>query len=62
MKKTINTVALLLALIFILCSCQKQKKSCEELLRIGLEYGIDGYQDTGYVFLKSASKFTKVFF
>lgn len=61
MKKRIRILALLLALIFLLFSCKKEKKTCEEILRAGLDYGIDGYQNTGYVFLKSADK-SSVFF
>lgn len=61
MKKEIQIFSLLLALIFLLCSCQKEKIYCEELLTVGLEYGIDNYSDNGYVFLKSADM-SSVFF
>lgn len=56
MKKQMKIFALLLAFVFLLCSCQKENRSCEELLQICLEYGVDGYQSTGYVFLKSADE------
>ena len=56
MKKHIQIFILLLALLLLFCSCQKEKKTCEELLRVGLEYGINGYADNGYVFLKNVEK------
>ena len=61
MKNKIRIFSLLLALIFLLCSCQKEKVYCEELLTVGLEYGINNYNDNGYVFLKSADN-SSVFF
>ena len=65
MQKTIRIqiriFSLLLALIFLLCSCQKEKTPCEELLRVGLDYGIDRYNENGYVFLKNVDE-SSVFF
>lgn len=61
MKKIINIIVLLLAATFLFCSCQKKSLSCEELLHIGLEYGIDSYFDSGYIFLKNDDK-SSVFF
>lgn len=61
MKKEIRIFCLLLTFIFLLCSCQKEKVYCEELLTVGLEYGINDYNDNGYVFLKSADN-SSVFF
>ena len=39
-----------------LCSCQKESRSCEELLLSALEYGIDGYRNSGVVFLADAEE------
>ena len=61
MKKHIQIFILLLALLVIFCSCQKEKKTCEELLLAGLDYGIDGYINNGYIFLKNADE-SSVFF
>jgi hypothetical protein len=61
MRKSIRIFALLLVFVFLFCSCKTEKKTCEELLRVGLEYGINGYADNGYVFLKNVEK-TSVFF
>ena len=63
MKKQLKICIALMLLVanFLLCSCQKEKKPCEELLKSGLEYGIDGYAHNGYVFLKNADN-SSVFF
>ena len=63
MKKQLKICIALMLLVanFLLCSCQKEKKPCEELLKSGLEYGIDGYTHNGYVFLKNADN-SSVFF
>ena len=61
MKKHIQIFILLLALLVLFCSCQKEKKTCEELLLTGLDYGIDGYINNGYIFLKNADE-SSVFF
>lgn len=53
MKNIFKIILLLLTAIALLTSCQKEKISCEELLEVGLEYGIDGYADNGYLFLKT---------
>ena len=52
----------LLAFIFLLCSCDSREKSCEELLTVGVEYGIENYRDNGYVFLKKAEQGELFFF
>ncbi|MBE6534485.1 MAG: hypothetical protein E7678_05925 [Ruminococcaceae bacterium] len=61
MKKRIVGCVLLLALAFLFTSCQKEKKTCEELLCAGLEYGVDNYSQNGYVFLKNVNE-DSVFF
>ena len=61
MRRPTGTFALLLAFLLCFCSCQKEKKTCEELLLAGLDYGIDGYIDNGYIFLKSADEASTFF-
>ena len=61
MKKRIRILAILFVFIFIFCSCEKEKKTCEELLLVGLDYGIDGYSDNGYMFFKNVDE-SSVFF
>ena len=61
MKKHVLIFILLLAALLLFCSCQKEKKTCEELLLVGLDYGIDGYADDGYIFLKNVDE-ASVFF
>ena len=51
----------LLVLVFLLCSCDSREKSCEELLTVGVEYGIENYRDNGYIYLKEADE-DKIFF
>ena len=51
MKKQIRIIIMLLAISFLFCSCEKKNVTCEELLGVGLEYGIDGYSKNGYIFL-----------
>ena len=62
MKKIVKLIVLLLAACVFLCSCVNEKKSCEELLRVGLEYGIDAYYDNGCLFLKTAEEGEVFFF
>lgn len=61
MKKYTRISVLLLAVIMLLCSCKAEKKTCEELLLAGLEYGIDGYRDNGYFYFKDADEGSTVF-
>lgn len=61
MKKIIRIVTLLLALVFLLTSCKKEKKTCGELLSAGLDYGINGYENSGYIYLKSADENSVLF-
>ena len=56
MKKRISAFILLLAFLLIFCSCEKETRTCEELLLAGLEYGIDSYSNNGYIFLKNADE------
>ncbi len=49
-----KVTAVLLVIIFLFCSCQKESVSCENLLIFSLDYGIDGYEDNGSIFLKNA--------
>lgn len=56
------SIALILIISFcFFCSCQKESRSCEELLLSSLEYGIDGYGNSGVLFLKNVDK-DSVFF
>lgn len=61
MKKIIRIVTLLLALAFLLTSCKKEKKTCGELLSAGLEYGINGYANSGYIYLMDAEESSVLF-
>ena len=61
MRKVIRIFVMLLVFVFLFCSCQTEKKTCEELLCAGLEYGIDRYADNGYIFLKNVDE-SSVFF
>lgn len=61
MKKIICIMSLLLVLVFSLNACDKEKKTCGELLSAGLDYGINGYENSGYIYLKSADE-NSVFF
>ena len=61
MQKKIRIFVMLLAIIFLFSSCKKEKMTCEELLSAGLEYGINGYSESGYIFLKNADR-SSVFF
>jgi hypothetical protein len=56
MKARIFIFITLLALFIFLSSCGKEKKTCEELLIAGLEYGISEYNNNGYIFLKNADE------
>ncbi|MBO7303150.1 MAG: hypothetical protein J6U68_03075 [Clostridia bacterium] len=56
MKRYARISALLLVILMLFCSCKNEKKTCEEILVAGLEYGIDGYADSGYFYLKSADE------
>ena len=56
MKKNRTLFLLILALFLVFSSCENEKKSCEELLLIAAEYGIDNYSENGYMFLKSADE------
>jgi hypothetical protein len=56
MKRRIGAFILLFAFLILFSSCEKEKKTCEELLIAGLNYGIDGYTDNGYIFLKNAEE------
>lgn len=56
MKARIFIFITLLALFIFLSSCEKEKKTCEELLIAGLEYGISEYNNNGYIFLKNADE------
>ena len=61
MKRYACLSALILVIAMLLCSCKNEKKTCEELLVAGLEYGIDGYRDNGYFYLKSADESSALF-
>lgn len=61
MLKKISIVSLLLAILLLFCACQKENATCEELLLAGLEYGIEGYSENGYIFFKSAEKSSAFF-
>ena len=61
MKRYACLSALILVIAMLLCSCKNEKKTCEELLLTGLDYGIDGYINNGYIFLKNADE-SSVFF
>ena len=52
MRKQIRFIIMLLAISLLFCSCKREDFTCGELLIEGLEYGIDGYSDNGYIFLK----------
>ena len=60
MRRRIAIIVLLLAMLF-LSSCQREWLSCEELLVKGLEYGIEGYSQNGYVFLKNVDESSAFF-
>ena len=47
---------MLLAFLCLFCSCETKYLSCEELLVFSIEYGIEGYSDNGWMFLKSAEE------
>ena len=61
MRKQISIISLLLAMLLLFCSCKKEKATCEELVLEGLEYGIEGYSENGYIFLKSADESSAFF-
>lgn len=48
-------MALIIAFFLAFSSCARNEKSCEELLTVALEYGIENYGENGYFFFKSAS-------
>lgn len=62
MKRIVACFLLLLTAFFLLSSCAREEKSCEELLMLGLEYGIDGYRNNGYIYLKEAEEGESLFF
>ena len=49
-------ILLIISVFILLSSCGGKSISCEELLFFSLDYGIDGYKNDGYVFLKSAEE------
>ena len=61
MKKRIIGFLLLLVILFLFASCQKENMTCEELLSAGLDYGINGYENSGYIFLKTNDKSSAFF-
>ena len=62
MKKYRALFLLLLVSLLVLSSCKNEKKSCEELLLIAAEYGIDNYGENGYLFLNSAEENSSFYF
>ena len=54
--RTLKIIIAVFSVLFLLCSCSAESVSCEEVLTFALDYGIDGYKNNGYVFLKNAEE------